>query len=536
MKSSETNSKPDFFITSDESDFREKVVELLSKGAHTLRNMDQRAYVDLCRVIWREADDQVDSVFTVRFLVDKHIEPSLKRRFQYIPWSREARKKIQEPTNTELGDIYCSVWGFADLDTGDYFGAPSGYTPPPSNPRVHRVTLPFVKDPDVDLLDQDSTISQDYAMALLDILGFKAMLTRLGLEGTSQIYQRLIQIALGPAKAEWTPARGGIFWLPVRHAHFSDSLLLWVPLRPRFVTPFVDRCIEVFCEALSLGVPLRGVIGFGRAILDPSSSNFLGAPLVRLFEAEKQQEWTGLYILPPSPGTSDRVYLEADRVILAPVPTKATNSGSEVEARVNPVPDWPRRWRESMGSSANIHLRELRTDGYEKYYDNAIAFVERSDAHADSLDVSSPAAVPTNGENPLFADGARMQQLGSILKQGVKALEPFAFPSRSNKAGDHPLSSTAREDTLSRVGLLRDACSELAATFAIRPKGSAEEPARIDPSVSTLLVEFVETLSRTETPSPGELPERLVVLARRCLAAFGIDTSTHFGDEASERL
>ena len=56
---------------------------------------------------------------------------------------------------------------------------------------------------------------------------------------------------------------------------------------------FLEKCCIIFCEALKRGIPLRGVVSCGMAIMDEESHIFLGKPLAEAAKAEPHQNWLG---------------------------------------------------------------------------------------------------------------------------------------------------------------------------------------------------------------------------------------------------
>lgn len=126
--------------------------------------------------------------------------------------------------------------------------------------------------------EPDPSKPADYLLAYLDVLGFEALLQRRGLDEVSDLYTRLLDTALAPhseakpwgkalsmVRGEVMPA---LMWLPIHTAYFSDGLLLWVHYHPGHVQEFFERCARVFCEALELGLPARGAVTAGRAVLN----------------------------------------------------------------------------------------------------------------------------------------------------------------------------------------------------------------------------------------------------------------------------
>lgn len=58
----------------------------------------------------------------------------------------------------------------------------------------------------------------------------------------------------------------------------------------------MEKCCIAFCEALKRGIPLRGTISVGAAIMDEEKRIFLGKPLAETAKAEPNQRWLGIAI------------------------------------------------------------------------------------------------------------------------------------------------------------------------------------------------------------------------------------------------
>ncbi len=140
-----------------------------------------------------------------------------------------------------------------------------------------------------------------YILALFDVLGFSALVQRIGAEAILSLYKDLIARTVVHAKytslarLELSPGNytiGGSY-APIGHAYFSDTILLWTPARLTHLAPFLARCSDLICEALKLGLPLRGSISAGEAVMHKASQTFLGSALVEASDIEKNQMWIG---------------------------------------------------------------------------------------------------------------------------------------------------------------------------------------------------------------------------------------------------
>jgi hypothetical protein len=378
------------FLADDEKHFVSLVGEFLRKNGHGLRQMFAEAYVQRCRELWRECE--LDEVFNVKILIDTLVQANEPK--EKFPWSD---MEVVEDNPVSNEDLFCTAIGVVD-ENGDFIGAPPGYDPKPKNPRSKRGVVVGRKS-DALADEPNEAHPEPYLVAMLDVLGFERKLMDIGLDAMQQLYDKLITVAVTPHLAEnlWTPtlaSRGsdlfspGLFRLPVRHAYFSDTLLFWVAQRPDFVAPFLERCCGVFCEALRLGIPLRGSVVAGRCVLHKKTNTYLGDALVEAAWLEKAQEWMGV-TLGMSVSTIQFPFLSSQEpmIILGEPPLKEPDKHKKLVSGL--VLDWPRYWRGTQADTPRRRLEELRTAEFQKY-DNAIRFVEFSAQNADWFKTPSP--------------------------------------------------------------------------------------------------------------------------------------------------
>jgi hypothetical protein len=231
----------------------------------------------------------------------------------------------------------------------------------------------------------------EYIVAFLDVLGFEALLNELGLDEMARRYNKLLDTALWPhsearpwsqeiALVQGEPVPG-LMWLPIQTAYFSDSLLLWVSYHPNHVPFFLDRCAKVFCQALLLGIPIRGAVSIGKAILDKGKGIYLGIPLIEAVRLESKSNWIGVALGTSWKCEKERVPVPPDRVFLYQPPFK--NGGLSLFSGL--VLDWPRVWRESRQDSAIDYLgrlcRPVLPQELKDRYAAAVRFVEHSETN-----------------------------------------------------------------------------------------------------------------------------------------------------------
>ena len=220
-----------------------------------------------------------------------------------------------------------------------------------------------------------------YAFAMFDILGFSAWLESVGIQKVLDSYHALIENAVvrpsekGSLGAVQT-AEGAYFVVSgaPQYAYGSDTLLLWCPLVPELAGDFVERCGDLMCEALDMGIPLRGALTAGEAVLDSDTNFFLGDPIVEAANLEKGQEWIGCTLGNSAVWTQFLAQLHGTAIIEYPPPMK-----EKLASYASPIVlDWPRRWRDRHGECPSKKLRDMRDHAHAKKWDNAIRFAEYS--------------------------------------------------------------------------------------------------------------------------------------------------------------
>jgi hypothetical protein len=155
--------------------------------------------------------------------------------------------------------------------------------------------------------------SGSMAIALLDILGFKALIEEMTPE---QLYEATLgHFAEMLERAADLHYRGEI-----KSAAFSDSLFLW-----SFAQPMPDgqpdafACVEDMCitvywlmhAAMRRCIPLRGAIAYGHCLVADGPLGFIGKPIVEAYQLERAQAWAGVSLHPSAAvhlGTIEEMY------------------------------------------------------------------------------------------------------------------------------------------------------------------------------------------------------------------------------------
>lgn len=216
----------------------------------------------------------------------------------------------------------------------------------------------------------------------LDVLGFSNIVLHRGLESLYADYRELVDAASdqrhdGLVFSSWqgTPYFGVE---KLESAYFSDTIVFWCPWHPRHLQSLCYSMMEVLCRSVEIGLPLRGAISAGEAILDKEKSHFVGKPIVNAVEAEKVQRWIGVTLskefrdAPFNGGFSAACFMPWERHI--------KDGGL---AAVTPlVLDYPRWWRSTRKESLEAAIGKLDiTPEFSSYYRNAIEFALHSAAN-----------------------------------------------------------------------------------------------------------------------------------------------------------
>lgn len=255
-----------------------------------------------------------------------------------------------------------------------------------------------------------------FCVCLLDVLGFESRLATLGLARMMEKYLQLIEAAnernaaterwFGPLKfsegAYWTAEPDAFVSARLYGTYASDSILLFAHAdfpenrypkafeltdeerRKRAEDPaqgwmyhpvpcdnFLDLCNEVICRSVEIGLPLRGAITLGEAVLHLDRGIYLGAPLVEAARLEKEQRFIGA-----SFGRSFMSQVVPKRYQFA---HSAHLKSSPPESFSGLVLDWPRHWRRTRTTDLTAAVELLDVDHrHRTYYEGTLASVGAS--------------------------------------------------------------------------------------------------------------------------------------------------------------
>lgn len=281
-----------------------------------------------------------------------------------------------------------------------------------------------------DRLKEISGQEQLYSIALFDILGFSNFVEKNGTQAILDLYNKLLDIIHAqesttdgkasfagsvvpvPTSSDWKSnaliADANGF---VRVCHFSDTFIIYVnyllnkqgwwladtkyepyplllgergttysPLiyqKHNIYLSFLQTCMEFFCQSIVAGIPLRGCVATGFAVMDSYKSIYLGDPLVEAARGEPAQDALGIAF-----GRSFNNYHPVYNDYFIPYLGHFKKNNSKTEFLSPMLLDWPRYWRKSpdyKDYSISEYITMMNIDPlYSKYYSNAIRFSEFS--------------------------------------------------------------------------------------------------------------------------------------------------------------
>jgi hypothetical protein len=227
-----------------------------------------------------------------------------------------------------------------------------------------------------------------YLFALFDVLGFEAMHADMGTTRLYSIYKELIDRVsskqsfstfqtFNEPEVAWTVIGN----MPLRHHYFSDTIIVWTPLLPEFISPFCARCADIICESILIGLPLRGAISNGSAILNKNKGVFLGSPIIEAARVESQQDWIGVSFCPSATDPYFQLSLHPDLLIQNYTEHfKSVNTFNKYVSLM--TLDWPKRGRERKLDDKIIRqLRDLKSRApvdKQVYYEKSLSFMQHS--------------------------------------------------------------------------------------------------------------------------------------------------------------
>lgn len=241
------------------------------------------------------------------------------------------------------------------------------------------------------LIESSAPEKKVWMVGFFDVLGFSARVEKDGVDKVYDDYCKLLENVLNKPGIETagmiaeTFMGGTLFSMggkvDVSYAYFSDTILLWLPFEPPYPKLFLQRCADLMCEALLMGIPLRGAIAVGEGYMHKQTGIYLGQPIVDGARLEAAQEQIGVGMATSVvnslliPSADPTQFIEYD----IPIKKHLKESWPPIAL------DWPRRWRDCNHGNLIQYLEKLRPDEElaSTKYNNTIEFVKWSEAHND---------------------------------------------------------------------------------------------------------------------------------------------------------
>lgn len=234
---------------------------------------------------------------------------------------------------------------------------------------------------------------KNIALAFFDILGTSEKINNNQYNEVYEFYSYMadlcseeqIPISFSKLPGHFNEGYNLVLNFPMKHAFFSDTFIVWVEYEELFgmsLRGFYEKCMDIFIEAIKRGIPLRGAISRGTAIMNDDKKLYLGKPLVEAARAEAAQNWMGIaltrscqeaalseaWLLLPYTEHIKEEYIKKSKDILF----------------TNCVLDWPKYWRNTQNEEVIPLIKRMNNRiEFSSYYDNAIKFVNYSEKNAD---------------------------------------------------------------------------------------------------------------------------------------------------------
>jgi len=261
---------------------------------------------------------------------------------------------------------------------------------------------------------RDAGAHYGYLIALFDVLGFEHKLKKRGLSSMADAYEALIANIngrnehfaklfgeIGFTESPYWLSDGDVFIFNIiRGAYASDSILLWAPrtwpearsksreelkelsksgakgwvTHPIPCDNFLDTCNDLICHSVEIGLPLRGAISLGEAVIDEGNRIFLGQPIVDAARMERGQVFIGASFCTP--------FMAQIVPMRYRLPFNAHLKEQQSPVWEGSVLDWPRHWRNTrpQGARARDAVAALNSDPkYSAYYDITLRSIDASE-------------------------------------------------------------------------------------------------------------------------------------------------------------
>lgn len=361
-------------------EFSEDIIKrYLDAEIYLQRGMTRQEYIEVCKEKWdnMKYDPQTEKKIIVDFLMPFPSETiggsHPINSFDYFETYDDV-DNIPEKRN----DIECLVAKEVLFKTNSQDG------------------LEIIEDfptkiPSAEFFEEEDTLNHEmYFVALFDVLGFSNLVNKVGSKGVIDIYQKLINLTLlnksykSYERIRVAPNKYvmGTIYAPIKCTYFSDTIIFYLKVPPfkfYMVSPFVSKCADLICEALLLGIPLRGSINFGEGIMHKPTNTYIGKAITEAAQLEKDQKWLGASFC--NSFIINEIREDLNEKLIVPTYCNHFKKGT---ASASPylTLDWIDRWHSKEYPDLEItlvNLMNLAPEENKEYYQNTIDFIKFSE-------------------------------------------------------------------------------------------------------------------------------------------------------------
>ncbi len=230
---------------------------------------------------------------------------------------------------------------------------------------------------------------KEIILAFFDILGSSKRLMNNEYQKVYEFYQYMVKLCSEtkvplshPGILHNVPDVEVCILHSLHHAFFSDTFIIWVEydelLQPR-MGGFYEKCSTIFIEAIKKGIPLRGSIARGTAIMDEENKLFLGKPLAEAAKAESAQQWLGIGIAK----SCEDIYPTEARYLF-PFEEHIKKDKEDFLSII--VLDWARYFRKTENEDLTLYIDKMNIDDkFAIYYETTKKYIQLSKEHSDFM-------------------------------------------------------------------------------------------------------------------------------------------------------
>jgi hypothetical protein len=352
--------------------FSESLIKKYLDGkVYEKRGWSREQYIEKCKGIWKKT--KYDPQYEKKVIIDFSEPVTVSQLFGFS----EPEVDFADSAMTQ-GIVH----GFEDKKDIECMVIRSGKRPDEKG-KIEFVRINEVFKPANLELEKENLETQLYFVALFDVLGFSNLVIEKGSKVILETYQKLIDKVIlsegyttfGRVKVGPNDYLMGGSYTQVKYVYFSDTIILWTSRVETHVSPFLARCADLICEALKIGMPLRGSVCFGEAVMNKATNTFIGGAIVEASNIEKNQKWIGAtlgaaFFLPELREAVSETLI---------VPLFCEHFKEEMPLTFPYLTlDWVTRWKSKNYPNLASTIEKLREKAPEKnkvYYDNTSKFV-----------------------------------------------------------------------------------------------------------------------------------------------------------------